>query len=171
MKRSQLHKPDGAQIDHLAPHAMIDQVPDDLGSAVRRDELELGVRRKPYGSVVQHIEDRVLLQAGSHETAHSQDEPLAGAAPHQLFRQQLVLSITRYMSGIDRLALPRQLRTGLVRIDIAAGQENVSAAGTSFERLRDAAHRLLEIKQRLLVGEKFPGVAVGIDQDVAMGTR
>src|SRR5437764_8918947 len=75
------------------------------------------------------------------------------------------------MSGIDRLALPRQLRTGLVRIDIAAGQENVSAAGTSFERLRDAAHRLLEVKQRLLVGKKFPGVAIGIDQDVAMGTR
>ena len=47
--------------------------------------------------------------------------------------------------------------------------QQTCSAGKAFERLRNATHRLLEIKQRLLVRQKFLGVAIGIDQDVATG--
>ena len=116
---------------------------------------------------VEDVENGVFSQAGPHHPRQAENQPMGRIIPDELLGEELVKTIARKAGQIDRGIFPRRRVRGQIAVNIHAGNVHLEARGKLLQRFQAVGDGRFEVGGRILVSQKFPGIARGLDDHVA----
>ena len=156
-----------AEVENLIPAVLFDQVEKIAGNGIGGDIAVAGLLVDPEGDVVEEIVDRVLLQAGTEDTAEAEDQPPGKMMPDNVLTQKFMEPVVAERGDVDLGVFPVLFRMGMVGVNIDAGNIDIAGELKILKRAEQCFQRIVKITDRIFVGQVFFGITGGIDEKIA----